>query len=255
MHPQDTVYISKPLLSYIYLWHTSSTNDYATENLATINGPNTDICIYTYNQSAGRGQIGRKWFGDTDKNIACSYVKHFKALPIQKQFYLNMAYSLACHDLISSYIKKPVHIKWPNDIYVNNKKIAGILIQNMLRADIVTSSIMGIGLNVNTLTFPADLPNPTSLSLECQQVFNLLEVLKALSLCIQKRLSDFQTKLNDISEEYSSLMYRKNQPSKFIKEGQLFSGVIKGVMPEGHLVVEVAGKDVHFGFRDIEYVI
>jgi len=254
LNPQNTVYQLPSILTYIYLQQTSSTNDFATDRLS-INGPNEDICIYTYNQSEGRGQIGRKWFGDTDKNIACSYIKHFDHLAVQQQFYLNMAFSLAIHDLISIYVDQPVNIKWPNDIYVNDKKIAGILIQNMLRSDIIPSAILGIGLNVNTYEFPENLPNPTSLSLECRKEFDLLDVIKALSLCIQERLNNFLSRSNEIREEYVALMYRKDTVSPFMNNGQLIKGKIKGVLEEGHLVLEVDGYDQHFGFRELTYVI
>ena len=243
-----------PNLTHIYLQQTPSTNDFAADRLA-INGPKEDICIYTYNQSAGRGQIGRSWYGDTNNNIACSYIKHFNSFPVQQQFYLNMAFSLAIHDLISSYVHQPVRIKWPNDLYVNDKKIAGLLIQNLLRSDMITNSILGVGININTLEFPEDLPNPTSLSLECRKEFELLDVVKALSLCIQGRLNNFQTNLSEVSKEYVSLMYRKDQVSPFLKNGELITGKIKGVLEEGHLVLEIDGKDQHFGFRELNYVI
>ena len=239
-------------MRYIFLDTVSSTNEYAMKTLAKSDPPE-NICLYTYNQSAGRGQIGRKWFGDTDKNIACSYVVHPHNLLAKNQFYLNQAFSLAVHDLISSYVDKPVRIKWPNDIYVEDKKIAGILIQNVLRAESISSSILGVGINVNTTDFPPNIPNPTSLAIVSGKSFELHPLVYKLSDLVEHRLQQLTLNKESLAKAYDALLYRKDVEHSFTIDNESQKGIIRGVLPDGKLELEMHGKRHYFGFREIRF--
>ena len=131
----------------IYLPETESTNNYAMDLISKTNPPE-GTCIYTAYQSAGRGQIGRYWHSETGKNILISYILYPKDLKIADQFMLNIIASLAVRDVVDLFCLN-VKIKWPNDIYVDDKKIAGILVQSVLRNNTIKATIIGIGLNVN----------------------------------------------------------------------------------------------------------
>ena len=254
MHPEaKSPRLGFPI-RYIYLDQVASTNEFAMTSL-TRNDPTENICLYTYNQSSGRGQIGRSWYSDTDKNITCSYITSSPNFFAKDQFFLNQAFSLSIYDLVSAYVKESVSIKWPNDIYVGDNKIAGILIQNILRSEWISSSILGVGINVNTLEFPSDLPNPISLGNITGKDYHLLEVIHRLSSFLENRLRQLEDNKASLAEEYDDLLYRKNREHLFTIGDEKLPGIIRGVLPDGKLEVEVLGKRQVFGFREIHFVV
>ena len=128
----------------VYLRTTKSTNDYAIT--LSNNDPKENTCIYTFNQIAGRGQIGRYWFSDTDKNLTTTFTWKCPNIPIHEQFRINMAFSLALWEFAASILSNTEHlsIKWPNDLYYKSKKLAGILIQNVLKGPSIELSLIHI---------------------------------------------------------------------------------------------------------------
>jgi len=242
---------------HIYLESSASTNGFLTDYISK-NNPQKNICAYTFKQTDGRGQIGRNWFSDIDKNITLSYLLHFNKLDIQNQFYLNMAISIAVSSFIRQYInEKQVFIKWPNDIYVNNKKIAGILIQNQLKGRLISRSIVGIGINVNQDMFPIDLPNPTSLYLETDREFDKLQLIQALHEHICKALMNLEMNSKALLSPYLASFYRINAIHTFIRKetNTKFEGCIKGVSAEGKLLIEIEEDLEAFNFRELSFVI
>ena len=140
----------------MYIKATHSTNTLMKELLAKGEWPEGERFLYTGFQTAGRGQAGNGWESEEGKNLLCSIL-----LPPRKDlFYLNVLVSVAVHKLIG---RAGLTIKWPNDIYYGDKKIAGILIENAILGNEVKYSIAGIGLNVNQTTFLSSAPNPISL--------------------------------------------------------------------------------------------
>ena len=140
----------------MYISTTYSTNTLLKELLAKGEWPEGERFLYTGFQTAGRGQAGNGWESEEGKNLLCSIL-----LPPRKDlFYLNVLVSVAVHKLIG---RAGLTIKWPNDIYYGDKKIAGILIENAILGSEVAYSIAGIGLNVNQTTFLSSAPNPVSL--------------------------------------------------------------------------------------------
>ena len=138
-----------------------STNQYAQELLSK-SKPVEGTVISAQNQHAGRGQIGSSWEAAPGQNLTLSIILYPQFLAIQHQFQLNQSISLGVRDFIAKYVQKPVKIKWPNDIYVNEKKIGGILIQNTLSGSSIQSTIAGIGINVNQKHFESMLEMKTS---------------------------------------------------------------------------------------------
>jgi len=163
-----------------------------------------------------------------------------------------MAFSLAITDFISEYIEDAPSIKWPNDIYLGNKKIAGILIQNMVRNDTISSSILGVGININEDDFPLDVPNPISLLGLTNKDYNLLELQLHLSGCVEKRVGLLSENLSD---EYLSKLFRKDEQAIFRIDGQMEEGIIRGVADDGKLELEFRGQRRFFGFRELEFII
>ncbi|MBT8231147.1 MAG: biotin--[acetyl-CoA-carboxylase] ligase [Saprospiraceae bacterium] len=249
----NTISIEK----YIYFESIDSTNTYLSNYLSK-NNPQDNICVYTYNQTNGKGQIGRNWFNDEGKNLALSYAFHFQNLDVQHQFYLNMAISLGLHQFVSSIINNGrVSIKWPNDIYINDKKVAGILIQNQLKGRLIGSSIIGIGLNINQESFPQNLPNPISLKQHTQKTYNKAELVQRLEKNILSFLNILSINSKAIFTDYIKHLYRINEKHSFINthSNESFYGIIKGVSAEGKLLVDISGELEAFNFRTIKFVI
>lgn len=145
----------------MYISSTYSTNTLMKELLARGEWPKGERFLYTGFQTAGRGQAGNGWESEEGKNLLCSVLMSYQPSAISRQpFYLNVLVSVAVHKVIGI---AGLTIKWPNDIYWQDKKIAGILIENAILGNEVKYSIAGIGLNVNQTTFLSSAPNPVSL--------------------------------------------------------------------------------------------
>ena len=235
---------------YLYLKETSSTNQYCQD---FINKLATDeaVCVYTYHQTQGRGQIGRHWHCGKGLDLAYSLKLSPPNLLIKDQFKLNINFALAVRDVISGYFPE-VKIKWPNDIYVGQKKIAGILIQNVLSGAFVSSTILGVGINVNSQVFPADLPNPISLFELRKQESNQLSIVHQLTKRIYERL---EMPSQENNKTYLEQLYLLNQAAQFMTEDQEITGIIKGVSESGKLKIEVNEVEKQFNFREIKYLI
>jgi len=245
---------SNKINRYIYLAECDSTNNLALLNLSN-NGPKENICIYTYNQSAGRGQIGRKWYSGSGKNLTCSFRIPLDSYPVSQQFYLNMALALAVYDFIRRFIPQDVSIKWPNDIYVGNKKIAGLLIQNTLRSEYISSTILGIGININESDFPSDLPNPVSLLQLTGESQNLLTLQQLMAEIVIDKLERLLERAKDYRNAYLQALYKKGVPASFIVADTKVKGIIQGISESGKLDVAFNGRSRLFSFREITYVV
>jgi len=138
-----------------------STNSYLKE-LARSQSLEEGTVVAARNQTAGKGQRGNAWESEAGKNITCSILLYPSFLPVQQYFLLSEAVSLGVKKTLDAYTAG-ITVKWPNDIYHNERKIAGILIENELTGNQLSSSVAGIGVNINQERFLSDAPNPVSL--------------------------------------------------------------------------------------------
>ncbi|WMJ75441.1 biotin--[acetyl-CoA-carboxylase] ligase [Cytophagaceae bacterium ABcell3] len=208
--------------------------------------------LITSCQTAGQGQRGSSWEAEPDKNLTFSLLLKPSFLPISDQFYLNMVICLAISDTLTQYTSKKVTIKWPNDIYVEAKKICGILINNFLKGCQFEHVVVGIGLNVNQENFQE--PKAVSLKMIEQKEVNLVEVLEILLGNIEKwYLALMQKKYKNIQENYLSKMFRINEKHLYRSDG-IFEGTIRGIDPTGKLAVETEVGIRYFCLKEIEYV-
>lgn len=250
---ENTIFVGKVLMHFESL---DSTNTYAAE-WASKNKPIDGTVISTYNQYKGRGQIGNTWVSEPNKNIAVSLILHPHFLLARDQFQLNQAISLAVYDLISTYIQTPVYIKWPNDIYIEKRKTAGILIQSSLSGAYIQNTVVGIGVNVNQLTFPEHLPNPTSLAIETQGAFSLDEIRDELCRKVEYRYLQLKEgKIGDIQKEYLSRLFRFGNPTNFLrKDDSSFIGEIRGVEESGKLIIQTNKGRETFDIKEVRIVL
>ena len=225
-------------MEIIKLNATNSTNTYL-KNLIK-EKPVADLsCVWALSQTQGRGQQGAIWISEPYKNLTFSVLKKFDAFPSEYHFLLNMEVSLAIFRALKKLYIPDLAVKWANDILSSKKKICGILIENTLSKEYITSSVIGIGLNVNQLFFN-DLPNVSSLQKIMGHPFDLEEVLLLIGHELEATLTNLSpTRFDTVLEEYHTHLFRKDKPSTFeYPNGQRFIGYIRGVSHNGQLQVE-----------------
>lgn len=239
----------------IYLENLPSTNTYAFDLLKETRLPEGAI-IQTNYQSAGRGYSSNKWESDDGKNLLFSIVLYPSFINAEDQFSISMAISLGICDFLEQIISDCT-IKWPNDIYVLNDKIAGILIESTITGEKMENTIAGIGLNINQTVFSKNIPNPISLRLVTGIDYDIKVCLRNLCITIDKRYKQLISgDMTRIKEEYISKLYRFNKWSEFKDEKGLFRGRILNVNEEGRLLIEKTdGIKSKYAFKEVEFII
>ena len=232
-----------------------STNEEAKALLNSTKLPEGTLII-TDDQYRGKGQMGNHWKTQPGLNLTFSLILYPKVLPTE-QFLITQFISRAIQEVILKLLpEKKVKVKWPNDIYVGQKKIAGILIENILSGNKIQSSIIGIGLNVNQTNFPPPLKNPTSLQNEKQEPFQLAEVLQLICDAVEKDYELLnQGKIEAIRSNYLDGLFKYQERLRFQRSnGDIFSGEIIGVNQSGHLMIEVDGRRELFANKQIQFI-
>lgn len=235
-----------------YLSHTTSTNDEARGAMYD----HMDV-IWAEHQSAGRGQRGHSWHSTEGENLTFSVVLKPLFLPIIEQFLLSEIVALALVDTFAHYGIE-CRIKWTNDIYAGDSKITGVLIEHSLSGDTLARTIVGIGINVNQLTFPSDLPNPTSMAVESGQKFDRREVLELFIAKLTHLYSELeQGNKSLIEERYRKTMYHLGERHTYAyANGERFEATIRGVRPSGELQLEHCDGTVReYAFKEVEFVL
>lgn len=232
-----------------------STNNYAKELLSSSRPPEGTV-VWAKEQFAGRGQMGNSWVTEPGQNLTLSFILYPVFLEAEKQFFLNMAIALAIKDFCEFALKDEIEIKWPNDIYYHDKKLGGVLIENGINGNKIASSVVGIGLNVNQSNFSADIPNPVSFKQISNTTFNIRTLVNELSVYIEKYYLQLrQLHFNFLDKAYTESLYRYQQTHEFKKGDTIIRGEINGVTKEGKLIIHSGGKELKFGFKEVEYII
>ena len=279
-----------------------STNDFLANSPQNTEG----AVVTTFNQTAGRGQMGNRWLAEPNLNLAYSIRLQPTFLQANEQFHLNKIVALAVHDLIeisnfkfqisnegisnekisdSKYgeisneeplktsnfklqtsnerpsnfkLQTSNAIKWANDIYIGDKKVCGILIQNSLSGSRLQATIIGIGININQLDFPKNI-NATSLRLETGQLFELMPFVEKLTQCLEFRYLQLKSAVNfnKIHEEYLSKMYRFGMDAIYrrMKDDTVFMGKIVGVSATGQLEIMSDRGIELFDIKEVKFEI
>lgn len=216
-------------------------------------------------QTAGRGQKGNVWSSEAGKNLTFSIAVRFgsgefPALPAVRQFAVSEAAALAIVSFLAEEGIKAM-IKWPNDIYVGDRKICGMLIEQKVRGGMLEGSVIGIGLDVNQTDFPPELPNPVSMTLLTGKEYPLEESLERIAGIFHRILSEALSSgqaLSSLEERYVSKLYRRDELHRFIdcRSGEEFEGLIRGIDGNACLLVDRPDKGRQsFAFKEISYVL
>lgn len=261
----------------IWLESIDSTNEEARRRFHELD--NLSV-LSAYQQTAGRGQRGNTWTSEPGDNLTFSIVLKYASgalTPIRAvdQSAISEITALSVVDLLSSH-GIGAEIKWPNDIYVADRKICGILIEHSVRDACLSSSIIGIGLNVNQTEFDPSLPNPTSMLLSSSShpeysschpeqsegpipLHPLLEEYMDIFKGYCSRYLNITGGLSRLRKLYLSQMWRKDVPARYIdcSDDYEFEGIIRGLSDIGHLLVEDTekGELKEFAFKGIGYII
>ena len=230
-----------------------STNDIAAELIQ-----NADVfegtIIITDHQTAGRGQRGNTWQTQAGENLTFSLILKPKFLKANQQFWLNIAVSLGVQECLTELLGGGVKIKWSNDLYYNNQKIGGMLLENSLQGYQIGYSVIGIGLNVNQSEFP--MPTATSLRQITNQWYDLETVLEKLIICLEKNYLALQNgQYETLKTRYLSTLFRYEETHYFEQNGHRFLGKITGISETGQLALEIEEETQYFDFKEITFVI
>lgn len=239
----------------IELEETDSTNSYAARLLHD-QYPMEGTAILAHYQTSGRGQRASGWESSARKNLLVSYILYPEFIPINNHFAFNQAVALAVWGCIKEHCGEQVSIKWPNDILVNDEKIAGILIENALRGSKIINSILGIGINVNQTQFSDYEPVATSLKILNHHDTDILQLFDQLSGQLAKWYSLLKLgHYRQIREAYQKCLYRKDIPAMYIAGNTPFTGIIKGVTDDGKLEITTPEGISHFFMnKEVKYV-
>lgn len=238
----------------IVLKETDSTNNYA-KQLIVDKAEEGTVVLARY-QKEGKGQQGNFWESEAQKNLLCSIILYPRFLAAGKQFYISKIVSIALFNVLQRKVSE-VSVKWPNDIYVGTKKIAGILIENTIKGSTLDSSIIGIGLNLNQTKFISNAPNPVSLKQLSKQNYVVEDVLSEFVNEFNGLLMQLKAgKYNAIEKLYLSVLFRNREWWTYRTSEKEFEARIIGIGDFGQLHLEDRRGEINeFMFKEVEFVI
>lgn len=242
--------------TFIHLNETHSTNSYLRELIMREKEQPEGTVVITDYQTAGRGQKGNSWESERGKNLTFSILLHPNHIPLGKQFILSQLISIAIVGVLKKY-DRHFTIKWPNDIYWKEKKIAGMLIEVDLTGSSLSNAIIGIGININQRHFKSDAPNPVSLTQITGKEHNLSELLeKILDSIVDEYNKYTPDNEEEIRQKYMALLFRNKGVYPYLYGEEIFNASIEGIEPNGQLILKKENGSIHtFAFKEISFVI
>ncbi len=234
----------------------NSTNVFLYDKISE-NNDISDMVVVAAHQTAGRGMDKNRWESEAGKNLLFSIALNVNFLEAENQFKISQAVSVAIVETLSQFVDdKRLFIKWPNDIYFGDKKLAGMLIQNTIEGRMMGVSIIGIGLNVNQIEFSKDIPNPISLKMISGRDFELDDLLNLLVFNIKTKVESLRYKenQNEINEKYVSRSYRFGIWSDYFYRNQVKSMIIRGFDKYGRLLLhDKEGAEIVCDVKELQF--
>ncbi len=235
----------------IKLQETDSTNSYIYNNVKE-----TEIVVTAEHQTAGRGQAGNSWESEASQNLLFSIKISPKTIPANRQFFLSIVGALALKATLDAF-GDGFSLKWPNDIYWNDRKISGTLIENSIKGKFIKDYIFGVGVNVNQRQFYSDAPNPVSLfqiiGKETDREELLANILKHFDYYY-----DFIVygRWNELLSIYNSNLYRRQGTYFFEDKTGIFEAEIREVAPTGHLILrDKNNRHREYELKEVRFII
>ena len=234
--------------NHIQLDDVSSTNLYL-RKLIKDKSINENILVSTNYQKKGRGQRSNIWESEKNMNILISFL-YVHPTNNYDLFKFNMLISLAIYDFLSKYFKTGLKIKWPNDLMINNKKIAGVLVQNI---ESNFKSIIGVGININQKEFKNFSPQATSFSNELNKEFNRNELILELMNNFENYLINY-FQFNDLKNSYMLKIYKFKQQTNFLNNLKEFKGEIMNFNSSGEIIIKSGDEFLSFKNGEIKMI-
>lgn len=241
----------------IWLPVADSTNDHAKYLLKQQPVPPYGTVVVAEWQTHGRGQRQNIWHAEKGKNITLSLIVYPNFLKTTEQFLLSQIVSVGIADFLNNLIHLPVSIKWPNDILIHNKKVSGLLIENIVNKEWLKESIIGIGLNVNQTEFPETLINK---AISLKQISGVEYHLPTLILDLLSSIEKYYLKAMHgqqriIKESYLQRLFQYQIISDYRIRGQHVAATIEGISQEGLLLMRVKDQIIALCQHEVEYLL
>lgn len=246
------------MLNYLLLEEVDSTNSYVSAHSGELDDM---TMVIAGRQTAGRGQRGNSWESQPGMNLTFTLFHTPNGMKARDQFSISEAVALAMADTLREY-GIDAKVKWPNDIYVDDFKICGILIENTLLGDVICNTRIGAGLNVNQLEFLSDAPNPVSMACLTGESYDISRVAASAGMHLEQRLAMVDTSMgrDALHHEFMRRLWRGDgaeHPFRRRSDGEVFPGVIKNVSPAGPIEIldTATGCTSIFAFKEVEFLI
>lgn len=246
---QNSSQVQEP--EVIRIGETDSTNNYIRRILSQRSLPEGSLVITDF-QTSGRGQVGNSWESEAGKNLTFSLVIYPEVIAANEQFLISQITALSVKETLSAYVEG-IRVKWPNDIYWNNRKICGMLIENDLSGSTIYCSICGIGININQKEFHSNAPNPVSLTQITGKEYDLNEILEDFRRHFyQLYIRLLQGNKEAIRRQYKASLFRGEGFHTYQDEMGCFEAEIKEIEPTGHLLLRLPdGSTRRYAFKEV----
>ncbi|KGN83467.1 biotin--acetyl-CoA-carboxylase ligase [Porphyromonas gulae] len=243
----------------IHLPETASTNSYLSDLLVQDPDLPAWTVVMTDNQTAGRGQQGNSWFASPGLNLTFSVLLRPTMVHAQQQFDLSRLCALSALHTLADILPSAemLSIKWPNDIYYGDRKIAGILIEHSLTGSNLDYSILGVGLNINESDYPSYLPNPTSVRIILGHPVDRMEIFRSFVQEMRLFYRHIEEHTADrLHSRYMQCLYRRVGYHPFQDKEGRFDAMIADVLASGELLlVRADGRKSSYAFKEIAYIL
>ena len=237
--------------NHIKLETINSTNDYAISLKETAVFKEGLVVTANY-QSGGNGQRGKAWESNANENLLLSVIIQ-PNIAVENQFEISKIIALSVCDLLTN-LGLNSKIKWPNDILITKEKVAGILIQNILKGTSISHSVIGIGLNINQLQFKKYSPKATSLQLLMKKEFDIAKISMQLLQFLAERMKQYRNGFSQ-DQDYLSSLYLKDKVAAFESKDLQFMGIIKGVNQNGKLLIKTEDDTIKaFDSQEVKFL-
>lgn len=234
----------------------TSTNVYLYDKMTEKTDISDTVVVAAY-QTAGRGMDKNRWESEAGKNLLFSIALNVNYLEASNQFMISQTVSVAIVEMLSQFIdNQQLFIKWPNDIYYGDKKLAGMLIQNTIEGTMMGTTIIGIGLNVNQIEFSSDIPNPVSMKMITGEEYDLEKLLNLLIVNIKNAVESLRLEGNPdkIDQKYISKMYRFGKWADYVYQNQVKVLKINGFDKYGRLLLsDKEGAEIVCDVKELQF--
>ena len=238
---------------FIILESVDSTNNYAMA-LVQKGDANSGDAVFALDQMAGKGRRGKQWESTKGENIILTVITGMEWLSVLNQFQVSVAVALAGYELISRYTTEEIKIKWPNDLFINDRKAGGILIENVIKGQLWQWSIIGIGINVNQEKFQDNIGRATSLNQVNGKLYDPVRLAKELHVIVLEKIEDLQKgHYKKMLATYNTRLFRRHEQVKLKKGPIVFETQIEAVSSSGELITNGAMEQA-FKFDEVEWI-